>query len=162
MRQVLFPDVEGFRPPDRQLPGIYRAVANRLAQGMDITAATSGGSAASSQLARSSEDYNTRYGGYMGYVLAWEVVKEVERFPADFSLAQMMNAEDRMSPSDVVEGLADRFLSVELEASARDRLIEFARSAAVGESSGQWGQDDERWLRELLHLLLSLPEYQLA
>ena len=40
LRGVLFPDVKGFRPPDRALSATDRGVGERLARGMDITEAT--------------------------------------------------------------------------------------------------------------------------
>ena len=76
-RAVLFPDADSFRAPDRSVPGIYARVARRLEQGLNITAATQEGDAESSMLADRDEDYNTRYGGYMGYVMAFERLKLV-------------------------------------------------------------------------------------
>ena len=163
MRQVLFPDVEGFRPPDRALPGIYARVRDRLAQGMDITAATSsgGGASAFANLAGKSEDYNTRYGGYMGYVLAWEVVKRVPRAPAAFELTVMLEADDARSARAAVDSLASRFLRVELSKERRRELVAFAESVLPAEPPSGWRAEHEEGLRQLLHLLLSLPEYQL-
>ena len=39
-REVLFPNVKGFRPPDRSLSATDQGVGERLARGMDITEAT--------------------------------------------------------------------------------------------------------------------------
>ena len=39
-RDVLFPDVQGFRPPDRSMSATDARVGERLAQGMNITEAT--------------------------------------------------------------------------------------------------------------------------
>ena len=56
-------------------------VGERLARGMDITEATKEGDAAPSMMAESNmmvdrdEDYNTRYGGYKGNLLAFERTK---------------------------------------------------------------------------------------
>ena len=78
-RGVLYPDTDGFWAPDRVVPGIYRQVEERLAQGMNITAATQQGDAESSRLVDRDEDYNTRYGGYMGYVMAFERLHPISR-----------------------------------------------------------------------------------
>ena len=44
-RDVLFPDVKGFRPPDRSMSATDSRVGQRLAQGMGITEATREGDA---------------------------------------------------------------------------------------------------------------------
>ena len=68
-RDVLFPDVKNFRPPDRALSATDRAVGERLARGMDITDATKESDATPNMTAESNmmvdrdEDYNTRYAG---------------------------------------------------------------------------------------------------
>ena len=160
-RLILFADVEGFRPPDRMLPGIYQRVAQRLEQGMSITQATASGASAFSTMANANEDYNTRYGGYMGYVLAWEVVKLVPRAAADFSLAEMLNGAGVTSAEQAVDYFLGRFLSEPPSSEARAELISFATVKESG-SRERWTDSDEKSLRELLHLVLSLPEYQLA
>ncbi|MEM6706385.1 MAG: DUF1800 domain-containing protein [Acidobacteriota bacterium] len=166
-RQILFPQVEDFRDPDRQLPGIYRRVAERLEQGMNITEATSSGSSSFSQLAGKSEDYNTRYGGYIGYVMAWDVVKKIERKPAAIDVGGLLDAEKAWTADAAVDALTQRFLSVPLPEDRRETMVRFARSVGLVEApmlgaAQRWGSDNEEALRELLHLLLSLPEYQLG
>ena len=78
-RGVLFPDVKGFRPPDRVDVGDRRA--RRAAAGAghehhrghkeDATRAM----AESNMMVDRDEDYNTRYGGYKGNLLAFERTK---------------------------------------------------------------------------------------
>ena len=67
-RDVLFPDVKSFRPPDRAMSATDARVGERLAQGMNITEATREGDAESNKMVDRDEDYNTRYGGYAGNV----------------------------------------------------------------------------------------------
>src|SRR5205814_5425137 len=50
-RQVLFPDVKGFRPPDRSMSATDQGVGERLARGMDITEATKENDAAGTMMA---------------------------------------------------------------------------------------------------------------
>ena len=95
IRTVLFPDVESFRAPDRVLPGVYASVGRRIEAGMNITAATQEGDAESSMLADRDEDFNTRYGGYMGYVMAFDRLKLVPRHTADLDLAGMVEKRAR-------------------------------------------------------------------
>ena len=81
-RDVLFPDVTGFRAPDRPMPPIYARVGENLAKGMNITEATKEGDAAtprSNMMVDRDEDYNTRYGGYRGYMMAFERTKPIPR-----------------------------------------------------------------------------------
>ena len=78
-RDVLFPDVKGFRPPDRAMSATDQRVGERLAQGMNITEATREGDAESNMMVDRDEDYNTRYGGYTGYLLAFERTKMIPR-----------------------------------------------------------------------------------
>ena len=100
-RDVLFPDVKGFRPPDRSMSATDARVGERLAQGMDITEATKESDATPSMMAESNmmvdrdEDYNTRYGGYKGNLLAFERTKTIPRRPAAIDLTAMVESRRR-------------------------------------------------------------------
>ena len=162
-RDVLLPDTDGFWAPDRALPGIYARVGERIEQGLNITAATQEGDAESSMLADRDEDYNTRYGGYMGYVMAYERLNLVFRRTADLDLAQMLQDARATTVEEVVDHFVQRFLRVPLGPDSRTVLVEHLR--------GDLGDDRipttstsqvERALRSLLYLVLSAPEYQLA
>jgi hypothetical protein len=74
-RDVMFPDVKSFRPPDRAMSATDTRVGERLAQGMNITEATREGDAESNKMVDRDEDYNTRYGGYAGNLLAFKRTK---------------------------------------------------------------------------------------
>ena len=162
-RDVLLPDTDGFRAPDRALPGIYARVGERIERGLNITAATQAGDAESSLLADRDEDYNTRYGGYMGYVMAYERLNLVFRRTADLDLARMLQDARATTVEQVVDHFVQRFLRVPLGPESRTILVEHLR--------GELGDDRipttstpqvERALRSLLYLVLSAPEYQLA
>ncbi len=94
-RDVLFPDIN-FIPPDRvNFSEDIRDVANRIRQGMDITAATkpeskSGVMAESNMNADRDEDFNTRYGSFRGWQLAIEKVKPIPRDIAQVDLSRMV------------------------------------------------------------------------
>ena len=151
MRSVLFPpDLEKFGHPDRRMPGIYQKVHDRLEQGMNITNATRAGDSAVSKMADADEDYNTRYGGYRGYVMAYERVKLVPRHVPELNLTEMV-ADAEMS-AEAVDHLLRRFLRAPLDPADRDRLV-----AHLEQSAG-----DEEALRSVLYLILSSPEYQLG
>ena len=166
-RGVLFPDVRSFRPPDRTMSPTDARVGQRLSQGMGITEATKEDEAGAAPMAESNmmvdrdEDYNTRYGGYKGYLQAFERTKLIPRRPAAINLTAMIQAAGADTPETVVDHLARRFLSVTLAEKDRAVLIEFLRGR-LGTTRVQPGPRLEDALRELLYLVLSMPEYQLG
>ena len=161
-RFILFAEADSFRPPDRRVPGIYARVASRLEAGMNITAATQEGDAESSLLADRDEDYNTRFGGYMGYVMAFEKLKPISRSTPNLDLATLVNDAGATEAAAVVDHFIDRFLRVELAADDRRVLVEFLESELDGDPIEARDSRTEAALRSLLYLVLSTPEYQLA
>ena len=90
-RAVLFPDVKNFRPPDRSMSPTDARVGQRLSQGMGITEATKEDDAStimaeSNMMVDRDEDYNTRYGGYKGWLQTFERTKLIPRRPAAINL----------------------------------------------------------------------------
>ena len=160
-RSVLFPDVKSFRPPDRAMSATDMHVGRRLAEGMDITAATREGDAESNMMVERDEDYNTRYAGYKGYLLAFERVKLIPRRTADVDLTAMIRAAGADTADEVVDHFTTRFLRVPLAAQDRAALITFLRGK-LGSSAVQPSATLEASLRELLYLVLSTPDYQLG
>ncbi len=164
MRDVLFPDVKSFRPPDRSMSATDARVGQRLTQGMDITAATREGDAESNMMVDRDEDYNTRYGGYKGYLLAFERVKLIPRRTADVNLTAMVSAAGADTVDKVVDHFVDRFLRVKLNERDRTAFVGFLREK-LGTASIRQAEANEKLetsLRELLYLVLSTPEYQLG
>jgi hypothetical protein len=157
-RGVLFPDVKNFRPPDRSMSPTDARVGQRLSQGMGITEATKEDDAGSMMTAESNvmvdrdEDYNTRYAGYKGYLQAFERTKQIPRRPAAINLTAMTQAAGADTPEKVVDHFVRRFLSVTPAEKDRAVLVEFVRGRPRTEDS----------LRELLYLVLSMPEYQVG
>jgi hypothetical protein len=162
-RDVLFPDVKGFRPPDRAMPATYARVGEQLAKGKNITEATKEGTgdAESNALADRDEDFNTRYASYRGYVMAYERTKPIPRRSSDVNLTAMIAAAKATTVDEVVDHFIRRFLSVPLAAKDRTVLVDFLRST-LGDSVVRPGDALEPALRELLYLVLSTPEYQLG
>ena len=166
MRGVLFPDVAGFRPPDRAMSATDSRVGQRLSQGMSITDATkeegdAGTMAESNMMVERDEDYNTRYAGYKGYLLAFERTKLIPRRTARLDLTAMVGSAGAETTDAVVDHFALRFLSVPLPAKERGILAKFL-SDRLGSPRIQPGQKLEESLRELLYLVLSTPEYQVG
>ena len=164
---MLFPDVKNFRPPDRSMSATDARVGQRLSQGMGITDATKEDEAGATSMAESNmmvdrdEDYNTRYAGYKGNLQAFERTKIIPRRPAAINLTAMIQDAGADTPETVVDHLARRFLSVALADKDRAVLIEFLRGR-LGTAGVQPGPRLEDSLRELLYLVLSMPEYQLG
>ena len=166
-RGVLFPDVNGFRPPDRSMSATDARVGQRVAQGMGITEATKEVEAAPGTMAESNmmvdrdEDYNTRYGGYKGMLLAFERTKQIPRRTAPIDLTSMVKAAGADTADKVVDHFARRFLSVTLAEKDRTLLVDFLKGK-LGSPAIVPGENLESSLRELLYLVLSTPEYQLG
>jgi len=166
-RGLLFPDVKGFRPPDRSMSATDSRVGQRLAQGMGITEATKEADAASNMTAESNmmvdrdEDYNTRYGGYKGNLLAFERTKLIPRSPAAIDLTSMVKAAGADTVDKVVDHFIHRFLPVTVAAKDRVVLIDFLRGK-LGSSLVRPSEKLEESLRELLYVVWSTPAYQLG
>jgi uncharacterized protein (DUF1800 family) len=164
-RDVLFPDVKSFRPPDRSMSVTDARVGLRFSQGMTMTEATREGDAAimaeSNMMVDRDEDYNTRYGGYKGNLLAFERTKPIPRKPAPIDLTAMVAAAGADTVDEVVDHLLHRFLSVPLADRERAVLVDFLRGK-LGSSRVTPGDTLENSLRELLYLVLSTPEYQVS
>ena len=163
MRDIVFPpDVQTYGRPDRRLPGIYRRVSERLEKGMNITNATRSGDSGSSMLADADEDYNTRYGGYRGYVLAFERIKLVPRYSAEFNLVSLVRTAGAETAADAVEHLATRFLRTPLGEGDQQRLVKLLRARLGAKDLVQPGPIMEEALRSVLYVILCSPEYQLG
>ena len=165
-RSVLFPDVKGFRPPDRAMSATDARVGQRFVEGLSMTEATREDvdpktMAESNMMVDRDEDYNTRYGGYKGNLLAFERTKLIPRSPAKIDLTAMVRAAGADTVDKVVDHFVRRFLSVTLGDRERGLLVEFLRGK-LGSSTIQPGGKLEESLRELLYLVLSAPEYQLG
>ncbi len=160
-RDVLFPDVASFRPPDRVMPATTAAVGERLAKGMNITAATKEGDAEANMMADRDEDYNTRYASYRGYLDAYERTKLIPRRPAAIDLTATITAAGARTAEQVVDHFIRRFLRLSLAPADRTALIDFLKNK-VGGSRIEPGDALEPALREVLYLVLSTPEYQLG
>jgi len=165
-RGVLFPDVKGFRPPDRTMPAADARVGQRFAQGLSMTEATKedaapGTMAESNMMVDRDEDYNTRYAGYKGYLLAFERTKLIPRAPLKLDLAAMARNAKADTADKVVDLFVRRFLSVTPADRERGLLVDFLRTR-LGSSTLRPSDTLEESLRELLYLVFSMPEYQVG
>ena len=169
---VMFADIE-FIPTDRYpeyaAGDEIRQVHRRIRAGMEMSAATApvakdGGMAmmAMSNQVEHAEEFNTRYASYRGWQMAIERVKPIARDIARIELTRLVTGNELSTPAAVVDFFAARFLSVPLDATTRQKMID-AFTADLGTSdvlaAATYMEDP---LRVLLHMLLSRPEYQLG
>lgn len=172
-RDVLFPNIN-FLPPDRYPDDeTIRIVSAKIDQGLDITTATKpegkgmggGGEAMmamSNAMADRDEDFNTRYASFRGWQMATEKVKPIVRRTAQVDLTGMVKAQKLATTTQVVDYLLARFLRTTADSADRMRLIEFLNSELGTDKVSDAESYLEEPLRLLLHLIMSLPEYQLG
>src|SRR5579863_841482 len=166
-RDILFPDIN-FLPPDRYTTNAeIRSVADRIRQGLDVSAATmpdakSGMLAESNMAADRDEDFNTRYGSFRGWQMAIEKVKPIPRDIAAVDLSRMVLDQHPRNTTQVVDYLIHRFLSVPPDEATRQKLIAFLNKelGTTDIAVAQTYLEDP--LRLVLHLIMSQPEYQLG
>jgi hypothetical protein len=90
------------------------------------------------------------------------VLKVDPRTPAQIDLREMVRQAGVSTDADAVDYLAHRFLRTPLQPGDREDLITFLKQR-LGDSVLDFTRAAlETDLRALLHLLMSLPEYQLA
>ncbi len=165
---VAFPDIN-FIAPDRYPMGGYktiRDVNDKLATGMDIANATSPSgvdvSSMSMMMVDRDEDFNTRLGTFRGWQQAIQRVKPILRDTATFNLSQLVLAADCSTAKQAVEYLVNRFLSVPIDTGIKDEISNFLTSELGTSQLSEASSYMEEGLRLALHIILSLPEYQLG
>lgn len=166
---LVFPDIS-FVPPDRypSYGANIISVQKRLRAGDDISRATQppsmagGEMAASNQMADRDEAFNTRYGSYRGWQMALERVKPILRTTARLQLAKEVAQAQLTTPMAVVDYYSARFFSVAPALEDKQRLATYLETQLGTADIATTTTYAEESLRAFLHLLLSLPEYQLG
>ena len=164
---LVYPDIN-FIPPDRYPSGEFKIgeLSDKLAQGLDVSSATllDGKEMVSTsmQLADRDEEFNTRLASYRGWQMALERVKPIPRGTARLRLADLVMAEGSRTARQAVDALLRRFVVVGVAPSTRARLVAFLeRELGTTDLLAARSYLDEP-LRQTLHLILALPEYQLG
>jgi hypothetical protein len=142
-------------------------VADRVRQGLDITAATMPASdtefvAESNMLADRDEDFNTRYGSFRGWQMAIEKVKPIPRDTAQLDLSRMVREADLHDTSELVDYFIYRFMRVAPSDDVRHMLVAFLNDELGSADIAVADSYMEDALRLVLHLIMSQPEYQLG
>ena len=163
---TVFPPVN-FIAPDRVADERFGIVpvADKLAMGMDVTTATKpDGKEVTSMSMQNDrdEDFNTRLASYHAWRKAIEKVKAIPRMPARIELSQMVRDAGCTTSQQAVDHLLMRFLSVPVDAETRKKigvLLEDDLGTADLQHADSYMEDA---LRNALHVILSLPAYQLG
>jgi uncharacterized protein (DUF1800 family) len=164
---IVFPDIN-FLPPDRYPGGDYQiAIVNdKLAMGFDVTSATKPDTkeitSMSMQMADRDEEFNTRLASYRGWQMAIQKVKPIPRDTAQVNLSGLVTKAGCRKAGQAVDHLLARFLSVPIDAGIRGQLTRFLENELGTSDLHEAASYMEEGLRTTLHLILSLPEYQLG
>jgi uncharacterized protein (DUF1800 family) len=121
-----------------------------------------GGAAGSETMKINGEDFNIFRGVFNGSWFAYLKVPPTPQRTAKFELAAMLKAEGVMDAPGVVDALTHRFLRAPITGKRRDGLIAFCTSRLGSARLDYSNWNLEKELREVLHLILSSPEYQLS
>ena len=165
---TVFPPID-FMAADRVPNGLYQInpVADKLAQGQDITTATKPvgkdmGEMSMSNQGDRDEDFNTRLASYHAWRKAIEKVKPIERATAQLNVSAMLRAAKCQTTEDAVAHLAQRFLSVKLSVDVQQRIAHMLAQDLGTQQLSEADSYMEDALRNALHVILSLPVYQLG
>ena len=116
----------------------------------------------SMQMADRDEDFNTRLASYRGWQVALQKVKPIPRATVQLDLSGMVRAAGCRNAQQAVDTLLARFLSVPVDTDTRARIAKFLEGELGTGDLVAAGTYLEEPLRLTLHLILSLPEYQLG
>ena len=163
---TLFPDIN-FLPPDRYPLTDYKigAVNEKLASGLDVTTATkpeAKEATSMSMQADRDEDFNTRLASYRGWQMALQRVKPIARSTASVDLTSMVLDAGCTSAREAVDYLLARFLLVPVDGATHQRIADFLESELGTTDLRAAASFLEEPLRTTLHVILSLPDYQLG
>lgn len=165
---VVFPDIN-FIPHDR-FPRTenIRKVHEKISAGFDVTSATIPEldedvmMSEANQMADRDEDFNTRLGSYRGWQMAIAKVKPIPRNIPHLDLISIIRDANVDTIEEVVDHFVSRLLSVPADPEFRSRLEDFLRKQLGTQDVKKARSYLDRPLRELIHLILSTPEYQLG
>jgi hypothetical protein len=163
---TVFPPID-FVANDRVPNERYQilSVAEKLALGADVTTATRpDGKEVNSMSMQSDrdEDFNTRLASYHAWRKAIEKVKPLPRHTAQVNLSAMVRAAGCRNAREAVDHLIARFIVVPVDAGVRDRMTAMLEADLGTSDLKRADTYMEDALRNALHVILSLPAYQLG
>ncbi len=140
-------------------------VADKLAMGKDVTTATRPDDKDVTSMSMQNdrnEDFNTRLASYHAWRKAIEKVKPIARAPARLDLSKIVRDAGCSTARQAVDHLVLRFLSLPVDETRRQKIAELL-AADLGTTDLKHADSYmEEALRNALHVILSLPGYQLG
>ena len=165
---TVFPPID-FVAMDRVPKAMYQIVpvGDKLARGMDVTTATlpegkNIGEEAMPKSGDKEEEFNTRLASYHAWRKAIEKVKPIPRETAQLDLSQLVRQAGGKTTAQAVDYFLLRFLSVPIAAEVRQQLTTLLSNDLGTTDLLRADSYMEDALRNLLHVILSLPAYQLG
>ena len=168
MRHLLQPDTAGrrywqiFPPPNKEIAMKVLASGKAAEEVMRMKGKDGKSMSPSSKRLLQNQDASNTLGVYNAYVMINERVVDVPMTGADIDLAAMLKDAGVINAIEAVDYLELRFLRVRLTDSDRNTVTRFlAEKLGLGRidfSRNRLNAD----LKEALHIILCLPEYQLS
>ncbi|MCH8334226.1 DUF1800 domain-containing protein, partial [Candidatus Sumerlaeota bacterium] len=118
--------------------------------------------APSATMINETPQYDLPLGVYNGMNRAFETVRPIPSDPAKLDLRAIAMSAGIATAGDALAYFERRFLRLPLEGGDRDSILAFLRESLGGDEIDFEVPGVERSLRELLHLIMSTPEYQLG
>lgn len=118
--------------------------------------------APASKMINSNPAYDLQFGVYNGMNRAYETVMPIPTTPAQIDLIAMLREAGAATVDDAIDYLERRFLLLSISASDRAAMKAFMVGRNGGEALHLERPNAERDLRELLHLIMSTPEFQIG
>ena len=163
---TLFPPID-FVATDRVATSFYQIVpvADKLASGQDVTTATKPegkDAVAMSMQGDRDEDFNTRLASYHAWRKAIEKVKPIPRAVAQIDLSAMVRAAGCKTTQAAVDHLLTRFVPLPIQGDTRQKIAAMLEADLGTADLTQADSYMEDALRNMLHVILSMPAYQLG
>ena len=108
------------------------------------------------------EDFNTRLASYHAWRQAIEKVKPIPRTMAQLDVSAMLRAAGCKTTQAAVDHLLARFLSMPIPGDTREKIVAMLEADLGTADLTQADSYMEDALRNALHVILSLPAYQLG
>ena len=171
--EVLMPDLIEFSDPTLNPGAQDREVNRRYRLGYDIRQSTverdpmAGGGMnqpmnMADVIADANEDFNTRISGSVGFQQAQRKMIPIVRAPARIDLVAIVKAEGLQTTDQVVDAFMRRFLMVMPDPTIRQSLVAFLDEQLSTTKIADALTFMDEPLRLLVHMIMSLPEYQLG
>jgi hypothetical protein len=165
-RDVLIPDITAFRDWNFSAGGVD-SVGRRLREGYDVGAATAVNdptnmTAFDRVALERDEKFNTRVSTYIAWTQAARKLIPTPRRAAQFDLTGMVLESGSKTTGEAVDYLMWRMVRVPTAKVARDGIVAFLSKELGTDSIERAKTYMEDPLRMTVHLIMSIPEYQVV